>query len=204
MTLEIGVVGLAEWVPRLPTNLVSAERQVTAYVRRPDRIASSPRWASGPPEAGNLAIATSSSACCRTTILVASRVRRRWTCIPASARRHPSFHEHDSVPPRQNSLQETRASRSGLCVSASLRQSGGCQGATLFVIAAGRSADLNRCQPPFQLSWPAGLLSWRRPAHANLIKLLGNMMTATTLEMLAETAAVLLKRAWTRSISSTS
>jgi len=32
------------------------------------------------------------------------------------------------------------------------------------------------------------------PAHANLIKLLGNMMTATALEAIAETVAVLLKR----------
>ena len=32
------------------------------------------------------------------------------------------------------------------------------------------------------------------PGHANLIKLLGNMLTATTLEMLGEVVAVALKR----------
>jgi len=83
-------------------------------------------------------------------------------------------------------------------------QSGGCQSRQLFVIAAGRSADLNRCQR-FQLSWPATFVVGRRPGAPQISsKLLGNMMTAPTLERLAETAAVLSNAAWTRSISSTS
>lgn len=41
------------------------------------------------------------------------------------------------------------------------------------------------------------------PEHANLIKLLGNMMTATTLEMLGEVVAVVRKRESIPSRSST-
>jgi hypothetical protein len=38
MTLEIGVIGLCRMGTEIATNLVSSERQVTAYVRRHDRI----------------------------------------------------------------------------------------------------------------------------------------------------------------------
>jgi 3-hydroxyisobutyrate dehydrogenase-like beta-hydroxyacid dehydrogenase len=38
MTLEIGVVGLGRMGTEIATNLVSAERQVIAYVRRPEQI----------------------------------------------------------------------------------------------------------------------------------------------------------------------
>ena len=42
------------------------------------------------------------------------------------------------------------------------------------------------------------------PQEANLVKLLGNMMTATALEMLGEAVTVVRSMGWTRSLSSTS
>jgi len=64
----------------------------------------------------------------------------------------------------------------------------------LFIVAAGAAADVERCQPLFdslgQKTFPAGADPW----NANLIKLLGNMMTATALEVMSEAAAVLRKR----------
>ena len=38
MTLEIGIIGLGRTGTEMAANLVSAERQVTAYVRRQERI----------------------------------------------------------------------------------------------------------------------------------------------------------------------
>ena len=64
----------------------------------------------------------------------------------------------------------------------------------LFIIAAGAASDVERCQPLFdvlgQKTFVLGTDTWQ----ANLVKLLGNMMTATTLEMLGEVVAVALKR----------
>ena len=64
----------------------------------------------------------------------------------------------------------------------------------LFIVAAGAPADVERCQPVFDSLGQKTFVVGTDPAHANLIKLLGNMMTATTLEMLGEVVAVALKR----------
>jgi 3-hydroxyisobutyrate dehydrogenase-like beta-hydroxyacid dehydrogenase len=64
----------------------------------------------------------------------------------------------------------------------------------LFIIAAGAPADVERCQPVFDTLGQKTFVIGTDPGHANLIKLLGNMMTATTLEMLGEVVAVALKR----------
>jgi 3-hydroxyisobutyrate dehydrogenase-like beta-hydroxyacid dehydrogenase len=64
----------------------------------------------------------------------------------------------------------------------------------LFIVAAGAPADVERCQPLFDSLGQRTFVIDTDPEHANLIKLLGNMMTATTLEMLGEVVAVTLKR----------
>jgi 3-hydroxyisobutyrate dehydrogenase-like beta-hydroxyacid dehydrogenase len=67
-------------------------------------------------------------------------------------------------------------------------------GRQLFIVAAGDPADVERCQPIFdslgQRTFAAGVAPW----NANLIKLLGNMMSATALEMISEAVALFLKR----------
>jgi 3-hydroxyisobutyrate dehydrogenase-like beta-hydroxyacid dehydrogenase len=64
----------------------------------------------------------------------------------------------------------------------------------LFIVAGGDPAEVERCQPIFdslgQRTFAAGDAPW----HANLIKLLGNMMSATALEMISEAVALSLKR----------
>ena len=64
----------------------------------------------------------------------------------------------------------------------------------LFIVAAGAPADVVRCQPIFDCLGQRTFIAGTDPQEANLIKLLGNMMTATALEMLAETIAVVRKR----------
>jgi 3-hydroxyisobutyrate dehydrogenase-like beta-hydroxyacid dehydrogenase len=64
----------------------------------------------------------------------------------------------------------------------------------LFIVAGGAAADVERCQPVFDILGQKTFVIGADPGHANLIKLLGNMMTATTLEMLGEVVAVALKR----------
>jgi 3-hydroxyisobutyrate dehydrogenase-like beta-hydroxyacid dehydrogenase len=64
----------------------------------------------------------------------------------------------------------------------------------LFIIAAGAPADVERCRPLLDGLGQRTFVIGDEPAQANLIKLLGNMMTATTLEMLGEVVAVMRKR----------
>jgi 3-hydroxyisobutyrate dehydrogenase-like beta-hydroxyacid dehydrogenase len=64
----------------------------------------------------------------------------------------------------------------------------------LYIIAAGAAADLARCQPLFDAMGQRTLVVGAEPWHANLVKLVGNMMTATALEMMSEAVAVFVKR----------
>jgi 3-hydroxyisobutyrate dehydrogenase-like beta-hydroxyacid dehydrogenase len=64
----------------------------------------------------------------------------------------------------------------------------------LFIIAAGRSADVIRCQPILDNLGQRTFVVGADPQDANLVKLLGNMMSATALEMLGEVVAVVRKR----------
>jgi 3-hydroxyisobutyrate dehydrogenase-like beta-hydroxyacid dehydrogenase len=64
----------------------------------------------------------------------------------------------------------------------------------LFILAAGAPADVVRCQPIFDSLGQRTFVVGADPQEANLVKLLGNMMSATALEMLGEVIAVVRKR----------
>jgi 3-hydroxyisobutyrate dehydrogenase-like beta-hydroxyacid dehydrogenase len=64
----------------------------------------------------------------------------------------------------------------------------------LFVVAAGIPADVERCRPLLDCLGQQTFVVGTDPGHANLIKLLGNMITATAIEMLGEVTAVVRKR----------
>jgi 3-hydroxyisobutyrate dehydrogenase-like beta-hydroxyacid dehydrogenase len=64
----------------------------------------------------------------------------------------------------------------------------------LFIVAAGAPADVERCRPLLDKLGQRTFVIGADPAQANLVKLLGNMMTATTLESLGEIVAVTRKR----------
>jgi 3-hydroxyisobutyrate dehydrogenase-like beta-hydroxyacid dehydrogenase len=64
----------------------------------------------------------------------------------------------------------------------------------LFIVVAGVPADVERCRPLIGNLGQESFIVGVDPAQANLVKLLGNMMMATTLEMFGETVALLQKR----------
>jgi 3-hydroxyisobutyrate dehydrogenase-like beta-hydroxyacid dehydrogenase len=66
----------------------------------------------------------------------------------------------------------------------------------LFIVAAGAPADVERCRPILDILGQKTFVIGTDPGHANLVKLLGNMMTATAIEMLSEVVAVLLRRGY--------
>jgi 3-hydroxyisobutyrate dehydrogenase-like beta-hydroxyacid dehydrogenase len=64
----------------------------------------------------------------------------------------------------------------------------------LFIVAAGAAADVERCRPILDALGQRTFVIGAEPQDANLFKLLGNMMSATALEMLGEVVAVVRKR----------
>jgi 3-hydroxyisobutyrate dehydrogenase-like beta-hydroxyacid dehydrogenase len=64
----------------------------------------------------------------------------------------------------------------------------------LFIVAAGVPAEVERCQPILDDLGQRTFVIGANPGDANLVKLLGNMMSATALEMLGEVVAVVRKR----------
>jgi 3-hydroxyisobutyrate dehydrogenase-like beta-hydroxyacid dehydrogenase len=64
----------------------------------------------------------------------------------------------------------------------------------LYIVAAGVAADIERCQPILDTLGQRTFVVGADPGEANLFKLLGNMMSATALEMLGEVVAVVRKR----------
>jgi 3-hydroxyisobutyrate dehydrogenase-like beta-hydroxyacid dehydrogenase len=64
----------------------------------------------------------------------------------------------------------------------------------LFIIAAGGEDDLARCQPLFEGLGQKTVVVGPEPWRANLVKLMGNMMSATALEVISETVTVFRKR----------
>jgi 3-hydroxyisobutyrate dehydrogenase-like beta-hydroxyacid dehydrogenase len=63
----------------------------------------------------------------------------------------------------------------------------------LFIVAAGAAEDVERCRPIFDILGQRTFVVGPDPATANLIKLAGNVMTATTLETLGEVLALARK-----------
>lgn len=64
----------------------------------------------------------------------------------------------------------------------------------LFVVAGGPSDQVERCLPIFDILGQRTFIVGADPSGANLVKLAGNVMSATALEVLGEVLALLRKR----------
>ncbi len=66
-------------------------------------------------------------------------------------------------------------------------------GARLWVVAAGRSADIERCRPVFEAVGQGTHVVGESPERANVVKLAGNFLIMAMLEGLAEAFALVRK-----------
>jgi hypothetical protein len=64
----------------------------------------------------------------------------------------------------------------------------------LLIVAAGAPASFDLCRPLIDSLGQRTFVVCAEPSHANLVKLLGNMMTATPPEVLGEVNNVALRR----------
>jgi 3-hydroxyisobutyrate dehydrogenase-like beta-hydroxyacid dehydrogenase len=196
MTQEIGIVGVGRMGTEIAANLVSADRQVTAYVRRPDRIGELAALGIRPTlKLENLThcdVVITMLPDDRAVCEVVNGANGLASLLPRGAV-HLSMSTIGTA--TATCLASTHAVRDqGYVAAPVFGNPSAAKAKQLFIIGAGHSDYISRCQPLFDSIGQRTFSVGSDPAHANLIKLLGNMMTATTLETIAETVAVLLKR----------
>jgi 3-hydroxyisobutyrate dehydrogenase-like beta-hydroxyacid dehydrogenase len=196
MALEIGMVGLGRMGTEIAANLASSGWEVIAYIRRPDRINTLAALGIRP------TVSLESVAGCDIVIsmLPDDNAVRDVICGVnglASRLQRGAIHLSMSTIGTATAalLAGEHARRDQGYVSAPVfGNPAAAKARQLFIIAAGPAADVGRCQLLFDSIGQRTFVVGSDPTHANLIKLLGNMMTATTLEALGEAVAVLRKR----------
>jgi 3-hydroxyisobutyrate dehydrogenase-like beta-hydroxyacid dehydrogenase len=198
---EIGFVGLGRMGAAMAANLAAEGRQVIAYVRRPDQI--------GKLEAMGLRPTTDIGDLLHCEVVISMLpdddavheivFGRADTALDGLAAGLTTGAIHLSM----STISTTAAS---LLASAHVRNGQGYVAAPvfgnpdaakarqLFIVAAGAPADIERCRTILNGLGQRTFEVGADPADANLVKLLGNMMSATALEMLGEVVAVVRKR----------
>jgi 3-hydroxyisobutyrate dehydrogenase-like beta-hydroxyacid dehydrogenase len=198
---EIGFIGLGHMGTAMAANLAASGRRVIAWVRRPDRI--------GQLEALGLRPTTDIGDLLDCEVVI--------SMLPDDAAVHQVvFGRGDNNPdglaaglmPGAIHLSMSTISTAAASLLASEHARHGqayvaapvfgnpdaAKARQLFIVAAGASADVERCRPILDALGQRTFVIGADPQDANLFKLLGNMMSATALEMLGEVVAVVRKR----------
>jgi 3-hydroxyisobutyrate dehydrogenase-like beta-hydroxyacid dehydrogenase len=198
---DIGFVGLGHMGTAMAKNLAAAGRRVIAYVRRPDQV--------GKLEALGLRPTTDIGDLLDCELVI--------SMLPDDdAVRQVVFGRSDDdldglaaglMPGAIHlSMSTISTAAASLLASEHARHGQGyiaapvfgnpdaAKARQLFIVAAGASVDIERCQPILDALGQRTFVIGADPQDANLVKLLGNMMSATALEMLAEVVAVVRKR----------
>ena len=198
---EIGFIGLGHMGTAMATNLVAAGRRVISYVRRPKKI--------GELEALGLRPTTDIGDLLDCEVVITmlpddDAVREVVFGRPAdpldglAAGLMPgAIHvSMSTISTKAASLLASEHARHGQGYVAApvFGNPDAAKARQLFIVAAGAAVDVARCQPIFDSLGQRTFVIGADPQDANLVKLLGNMMSATALEMLGEVVAVVRKR----------
>lgn len=198
---EIGFIGLGHMGTAMAANLVAAGRRVIAYVRRPDQT--------GKLEALRIRATTDIGDLldCEVVIsmlpdddavreIVFGRDDSGFDGLAAGLMPGAIHLSMSTISTAAASLLASEHARNGQGYVAApvFGNPDAARARQLFIIAAGVPADVARCQPILDSLGQRTFVFGTDPGDANLVKLLGNMMSATALEMLAEVAAVVRKR----------
>jgi len=196
---DIGFVGLGRMGTAMAKNLAAAGRQVIACVRRPQQMGT--LLALGLQPTTNLADLFH----CEVVIsmLPDDEAVREVACgrqghegLAAGLRPgaiHLSMSTISTAAASQLASAHARCGQ-GYVAAPVFGNPDAAKARQLFIVAAGAPTDVERCQPLLDQLGQRTFVVGDDPAHANLMKLMGNMLTATALEMLGETVALMRKR----------
>jgi 3-hydroxyisobutyrate dehydrogenase-like beta-hydroxyacid dehydrogenase len=198
---KIGFVGLGRMGTPMAANLVAAGRQVIVHVRHPDRMDKLAALGLRP---------TTDITDLFDCEIVISMLPDDDAVLDAAFGRAGSGIEGFAVGLRPGAIHLSMSTIGTATATHLAREHARCgqgyvaapvfgnpdaaKARQLFVVVAGAPADVERCRPLLGELGQQTFIVGTDPAQANLIKLLGNMMMATTLEMLGETVALLRKR----------
>ncbi|MFZ1963859.1 MAG: NAD(P)-dependent oxidoreductase [Roseiarcus sp.] len=198
---KIGFVGLGHMGTAMAANLILAGHRVIAYVRRPDQMEKLATLGLEPTiELSNLfdcevvvSMLPDDAAVCDVAL---GREGDSAKGLASGLKRGAIHLSMSTISTAAASHLATEHARHGQGYVAApvFGNPDAAKARQLFIIAAGASADVERCQPLFDSLGQETFVVGAVPSQANLVKLLGNMMTATTLEVLGEVVAVALKR----------
>jgi 3-hydroxyisobutyrate dehydrogenase-like beta-hydroxyacid dehydrogenase len=198
---EIGFVGLGNMGAAMAANLAAAGRRVIAYVRRQDQI--------GKLEALGLYPTTDIGALieCEVVItmlpdddavreIVFGRGGDGLDGLAAGLMPGAIHLSMSTISTAAASLLASEHARHGQGYVAApvFGNPDAAKARQLFIVTAGVSADVERCRPILDTLGQRTFVVGDDPGEANLVKLLGNMMSATALEMVGEVVAVIRKR----------
>jgi 3-hydroxyisobutyrate dehydrogenase-like beta-hydroxyacid dehydrogenase len=198
---EIGFVGLGRMGTAMAANLAAAGRRVIAYVRRPDRIGELEALGLNPTtDIGDLID-------CEVVIsmlpdddavrqIVFGRRDDDLDGLAAGLMPGAIHLSMSTISSGAASLLSSEHARHGQGYVAApvFGNPDAAKAQQLYIVAAGAPADIERCQPILDTLGQRTFVIGADPGEANLFKLLGNMMSATALEMLGEVVAVVRKR----------
>jgi 3-hydroxyisobutyrate dehydrogenase-like beta-hydroxyacid dehydrogenase len=198
---EIGFIGLGHMGTAMAANLVASGRRVIAYVRRPDLI--------GKLEALGLRPTTDIGDLfdCEVVIsmlpdddavrqVVFGRSDDDLDGLAAGLMPSAIHLSMSTISTAAASLLASEHARHGQGYVAApvFGNPDAAKARQLFIVAAGVPVDVERCRPILDALGQRTLVIGADPQDANLVKLLGNMMSATALEVLGEVATVVRKR----------
>jgi 3-hydroxyisobutyrate dehydrogenase-like beta-hydroxyacid dehydrogenase len=196
---EIGFVGLGHMGTAMAANLIPAGHRVVAYLRRPDQMDRLAALGLKPTtefsklfDCDVVISMLPDDATVRDVVLGRNNAEGLGTGLKRGAI-HLSMSTISTSAATQLATEHTRHGQ-GYVAAPVFGNPDAAKARQLFIVAAGAPADVQRCQPLFDSLGQKTFFVGAEPSHANLVKLLGNMMTATTLEVLGEVVAVALKR----------
>jgi 3-hydroxyisobutyrate dehydrogenase-like beta-hydroxyacid dehydrogenase len=198
---EIGFVGLGHMGTAMAANLAAAGRRVIAYVRRPDKMDELAALGLNPTtdiahlfDCEVVISMLPDDAAVRDVVLGRTDLGIDGLALglmPGAI--HLSMSTISSAAATDLASAHARHGQ-GYVAAPVFGNPDAAKARQLFVVAAGAPADVERCRPILDSLGQRTFVIGTDPGHANLVKLLGNMMTATAIEVLAEVVAVVLAR----------
>ncbi len=198
---EIGFVGLGHMGAAMAANLAATGRRVIAYVRRPDQIGKLEALGLNPTtDIGDLIdcefFITMLPDDDAVREIVFGRGDDDLDGLAASLMPGAIHLSMSTISTAAASLLASEHARygQGYVAAPVFGNPDAAKARQLYIVAAGGPADVERCQPILDALGQKTFVVGADPGEANLVKLLGNMMSATALEMLGEVVAVVRKR----------
>ncbi len=193
---KIGFAGLGRMGTALATNLAADGRQVLAYIRRPDRMRELAERGLKP---------TTDSTDLFDCDVVVTMLPDDDAVLDASFGRAGSECQGFAVGLRRGAIHLSMGTIGSATASLLAREHArngqgyvsapvfgnpdAAKARQLFIVMAGAPADVERCRALVGSLGRQTFIAGTDPGHSNLIKLLGNMMTARTLDVLGASIA---------------